>query len=29
MRFLSLFPGIGGFDLGSERAGMTCVGQAR
>jgi DNA (cytosine-5)-methyltransferase 1 len=27
MKFLSLFAGIGGFDLGFERAGMTCVGQ--
>ena len=27
MRFLSLFTGVGGFDLGFERAGMTCVGQ--
>lgn len=25
--FLSLFAGIGGFDLGFERAGMRCVGQ--
>ena len=25
--FLSFFAGIGGFDLGFERAGMTCIGQ--
>ena len=27
MKFLSLFTGCGAFDLGLERAGMTCVGQ--
>lgn len=27
MRFLSLFAGIGGFDLGLERSGWQCVGQ--
>lgn len=27
MRYVSLFSGIGGFDLGFDRAGMTCVGQ--
>lgn len=27
LRFISLFSGIGGFDLGFERAGMQCVAQ--
>lgn len=27
MRYLSLFSGVGGFDLGLDRAGMTCAGQ--
>lgn len=27
MKFLSLFAGIGGFDLGLERSGWQCVGQ--
>lgn len=27
MRYLSTFSGVGGFDLGFDRAGMTCVGQ--
>lgn len=27
MRFISLFSGIGGFDLGFERTGMECVAQ--
>lgn len=27
MRFISLFGGVGGFDLGLEAAGLTGVGQ--
>jgi DNA (cytosine-5)-methyltransferase 1 len=27
MRYLSTFSGVGGMDLGLDRAGMTCVGQ--
>lgn len=27
MRFVSLFAGVGGFDLGFELAGHECVGQ--
>jgi DNA (cytosine-5)-methyltransferase 1 len=27
MTFISLFAGIGGFDLGLKRAGMQCVAQ--
>ena len=27
MNYLSLFSGIGGFDLGFDRAGMNCIGQ--
>lgn len=27
MRFVSLFAGVGGFDLGLERAGHECIGQ--
>jgi DNA (cytosine-5)-methyltransferase 1 len=27
LRFVSLFAGVGGFDLGFEQAGMECIGQ--
>ena len=27
IKFISLFAGIGGFDLGFERSGMECVAQ--
>ena len=27
LTFVSLFAGVGGFDLGFEQAGMKCVGQ--